>query len=125
MAQYTGIERSTVLTKTQLRTAKTAELERLQARIQEELDSRVQPDLQRLKRDQKTAKDQLFYSGHTGHYQWEYVACGNKERCPKCKEGIKHGPYLYRYFYKDGKQRSEYIKFSDLPKHPNAPPRPE
>ena len=55
-----------MLTETQLRTAKTAELELLQARIQEELDSRVQPDLQRLKQDQKTAKNQLFYSGQPG-----------------------------------------------------------
>ncbi len=113
-----------MLTETQLRTAKTAELERLQARIQEELDSRVQPDLQRLKQDQKIAKDQLFYSGQAGHYQWEYVQCGNRDRCRKCKEGTKHGPYLYRYFYKDGKQRSEYIKLSNLAKHPEAPARP-
>src|SRR5918998_2624092 len=112
-----------MLTETQLRTAKTAELELLQARIQEELDSRVQPDLQRLKQEQKTDKEQLFYSGHGGHYQWEYVQCGNRERCRKCKAGEKHGPYLYRYFYKDGKQKSEYIKLSDLAKHPDAPPR--
>jgi hypothetical protein len=40
-----------VLTKTQLRTAKTQELERLQARIQAELETRVQQELQRLKRE--------------------------------------------------------------------------
>jgi len=113
-----------VLTKTQLRHAKTAELERLQARIHKELESRVTPDLERRKQDQRTAKDPRVSSGHTGHYQWEYVACGNKDRCRKCKRGERHGPYLYRYFYTDGKQKSEYIKLSDLPEHPDAPPRP-
>jgi len=44
-----------VLTKTQLRTAKTQELERLQARIQTELETRVQQELQRLKREQSAA----------------------------------------------------------------------
>lgn len=113
-----------MLTDTQLRTATTSELEQLQIRIRKELERRAEPDLERHKHDQQTAKDQLFYSGHTGHYQWEYVACGNKDRCRKCKGGEKHGPYLYRYFYKDGTQKSEYIRLSDLPKHPDAPPRP-
>jgi hypothetical protein len=111
-----------VLTKTQLRTAKTKELEQLQARIEAELESRRDEEQ---KQQAKTAeKEQLFYSGHVGHYQWEYVQCGNKERCRKCQAGQKHGPYLYRYFYKDGKQKSEYIKLSDLSKHPDAPSRP-
>jgi hypothetical protein len=113
-----------MLTKTQLRSATTAELEQLQARIRNELESRVTPDLERRKLAQRSGTDQRVSSGHTGHYQWEYVACGNKDRCRKCKGGEKHGPYLYRYFYKDGKQKSEYIKLSDLPKHPKAPPQP-
>ena len=46
-----------MLTKTQLRTTKTAELERLQAHIQEELDSRVKLDLERLKQD---AREELL-----------------------------------------------------------------
>ncbi len=50
--------------------------------------------------------------------------CGHKERCNKCKSGKRHGPYLYRYLYRDGKYRSEYIKLSELAKHPDAPPRP-
>jgi hypothetical protein len=113
-----------LLTKTQLRQAKTHELERLQAQIQKELDSRVQQDLHRLKREQQTAKDKLFYSAPAGHYQWEYVECGHKDRCKRCQSGRKHGPYLYRYFYRDGKQRSQYIKLSELDMHPDAPPRP-
>jgi hypothetical protein len=63
--------RKPVLTKTQLTTAKTGELERLQARIQTELDMRVEQELQRLKREPNTGKEQLFYSGHTRLYQWE------------------------------------------------------
>ena len=116
-----------MLTNTQLREATTSELERLHARIAQELESRIESELKQRRqqqRDRTENKDQLFYSGHTGHYQWEYVQCGNKERCKKCKSGKKHGPYLYRYFYKDGKQKSQYIKLSDLPKHPDAPPRP-
>jgi hypothetical protein len=113
-----------MLSKTQLKQAKTQDLERLQARIQKELDSRVQPDLRRLKQQQRTAKDKLFYSAGDGHYQWEYVQCGHKERCKRCQSGKNHGPYLYRYFYRDGKQKSQYIKLSELHLHPDAPARP-
>ena len=35
--------------------------------------------------------------------------CGHKERCNKCKSGKRHGPYLYRFYYRDGKRHSEYI----------------
>ena len=116
-----------MLTKTQLREATTSELERLHARIAQELESRIERELKQRRqqqRDRTESKDQLFYSGKTGYYQWEYVQCGHKERCRRCKAGLKHGPYLYRYFYKDGKQKSEYIKLSDVPKHPEAPARP-
>jgi hypothetical protein len=110
-----------VLTKTQLQTAKTTELEQLKARIETELKDRQEE----VQAETPAEKEQLFYSGQVGHYQWEYVQCGHPERCRKCKAGQKHGPYLYRYFYKDGKQRSQYIKLSDLPKHPDAPSRPQ
>ena len=110
-----------MLTKTQLRTAKTKELERLQTRIEAELESRRQ---EAEKKSHSKDNEQLFYSKQGGYYQWEYVACGHQERCQKCKYGKKHGPYLYRYFYKDGKQRSQYIRLTDLAKHPEAPPRP-
>jgi hypothetical protein len=49
---------------------------------------------------------------------------GHKVRCKRCQSGRKLGPYLYRYFYKDGKQKSEYIKLKDLAKHPDAPAKP-
>jgi len=55
-----------VLTNTQLRSAKTSELERLHARIEAELENKRQ---QVPNRTQDAGKVQLFYSGHTGHYQ--------------------------------------------------------
>ena len=113
-----------MLTKTQLRTATTGELERLQARIEAELVGRRHQQESGQRHHAEAAKEQLFYSGHTGHYQWEYVQCGHKKRCKRCQSGRKHGPYLYRYFYRDGKQRSQYIKLSELHLHPEAPSRP-
>src|SRR5919107_3919896 len=102
-------------TKTQLKTAQTEELERLQQRIAAELEDRRHDKGKQ--RESPDPKDRLFYSGHTGTYRWEYVSCGHSERCKRCKSGRKHGPYLYRYFYKDGKQRSEYVKLSEAHKH--------
>lgn len=37
----------------------------------------------------------------------EKVKCGD-ETC-HCADGEKHGPYKYRYWYEDGKVKSEYI----------------
>ena len=48
-----------------------------------------------------------------GTYQWEMVRCGHSERCKKCRAGEKHGPYLHRYAYKDGRRMSEYIRLKD------------
>ena len=114
--------RNPVLTKTQLQTATTAELLSLHSRIQAELEIRRQQE--EFQKQTPAGTEELFVSGNAGHYQWEFVSCEHKERCHKCKSGQKHGPYLYRYFYKDGKQKSQYIKLSDLPKHPDAPARP-
>ena len=118
-----------MLTKTQLRTAKTQELERLQQRIAKELDERRRQEVQQhsSKREDKaqTGREKRFSAGHSGHYQWEFVQCGNAKRCRKCKAGERHGPYLYRYFYRNGKQHSQYIKLSDVHKHPDAPAKPQ
>ena len=110
-----------MLTKTQLQAAKTKELEKLQQRISAELESRREEAQEQPHRDET---EQRFSSGHKGSYRWEYRECGHANRCLKCKGGRKHGPYLYRYFYKDGKQRSEYIRLSDVHKHPDAPAKP-
>ena len=96
-----------MLTKTQLRTAKIIELERLKARIEAELEERrEQEEQQRKHRQEPVANERLFFSSKDGHYQWEYRQCGHKERCKRCKRcqsGKRHGPYLYRYLYRDGK----------------------
>ena len=115
-----------MLTKTQLKMTKTKDLERLKARIEAELEERrEQEEQQRKQRQEPGAKERLFFSSKdAGHYQWEYRQCGHKERCKLCKSGKRHGPYLYRYLSRDGKYRSEYIKLSELAKHPDAPPRP-
>ena len=113
-----------MLTKTQLRTAKTIELERLKARIEAELVERREQEQQRKQRQEPVANERLFFSSKDGHYQWEYRQSGHKERCKRCQSGKRHGPYLYRYLYRDGKYRSEYIKLSELAKHLDAPPRP-
>jgi hypothetical protein len=107
-----------MLTPTQLRTAKTGELERLKLRIEAELERRPE--------GAEGAGRQVLDSRDTpgGTYQWEFVECGHKERCKKCKSGKKHGPYLYRYFYREGKYTSQYVRLKDLDKHPGAPPRP-
>ena len=52
--------------------------------------------------------------GRSRHYQLEKVRRG-KRGCRKCAEGVAHGPYLYRYFRKDGRMRSEYVNNS--PEH--------
>lgn len=110
-----------MLTPTQLRAARTGELERLKQRIETELGRRREAA-----EDAEGASRKVLESHDTpgGTYQWEMVECGHKERCKKCKGGKKHGPYLYRYFYKNGKYTSQYIRLKDLDKHPDAPPRP-
>ncbi len=67
-----------MLSKTQLQTAKTAELLSLQSRIAAELQTRQQ---ERIHKQQPSGTEQLFVSGKSGHYQWEFVSCGHTERC--------------------------------------------
>jgi hypothetical protein len=38
----------------------------------------------------------------------ERVKCGD-ESCSCASDGAKHGPYLYRYYYKNGSLTSEYL----------------
>ena len=108
-----------MLTKTQLRAATSKELEKLQERISQELAGRREEATK-----QSQDNEQRFSAGHNGSYQWEYVQGGHAKRCRKCQAGERHGPYLYRYFYKGGKQKSEYIRQSDYAKHPEAPAKP-
>ncbi len=93
-----------MLTRTQIENATTEELGRLQARIEAELGGR------RAERDHEGGAE-ILESRETsaGTFQWQMRECGHKERCNKCKSGKRHGPYLYRFYYRDGKRRSEYI----------------
>ena len=82
-----------MLTETQLRTAKTIELERLKSRVEAELkERREQEEQQRKQREEPGAKDRLILSSKDGHYQWEYRQCGHKERCKRCKSGTSTPP---------------------------------
>lgn len=46
----------------------------------------------------------------TVHAQW--VTCGRME-C-RCVEGDRHGPYYYRFWIEDGKQRKRYVPRLDI-----------
>lgn len=42
----------------------------------------------------------------------QYVKCG-KPNC-RCKRGIKHGVYWYRFWREDGHLRKQYVKAQDV-----------
>jgi len=93
-----------MLTKTQLRTAQTPELEELGNRIESELAHRV------LAQRERTEGRQVVEErpASAGTLRLEMVKCG-KERCRKCAQGPAHGPYWYLYFRKNGRLASRYI----------------
>ena len=94
-----------MLTRTQIENATTEELERLRVRIEAELEGRGSEE-----RDHQSTVEVLeSHETLTGTFQWQMRECGHKERCNKCKSGKRHGPYLYRFYYRDGKRHSEYI----------------
>jgi hypothetical protein len=97
--------------------ATTEHLERLEQRIKTELERRVlvaeqkrqnaKQERERWLRDQTTVLETI--ETPEGSYQWEMRECGHKDRCRKCKNGERHGPYLYCYYYEDGRRKSKYI----------------
>lgn len=95
-----------MLTRTQIENATTEELEQLQARIEAELEGRRGAEE---RNHQSTVEVLQRHETPAGTFQWQMRECGHKERCNKCKSGKRHGPYLYRFYYRDGKRRSEYI----------------
>ena len=95
-----------MLTGTQVENATTEELERLRARIEAELQERREAE----ERDHQSAVEVLeSHETPAGTFQWQMHECGHKERCNNCKSGKRHGPYLYRFYYRAGKRHSEYI----------------
>ena len=98
-----------MLTRTQITTAKTEELEALAARIEAELARRQLQD------NETPASRQAVEErpAPQGTYRLELVNCG-KDGCKKCQGGPSHGPYWYHYFRRGGKLTSRYIG-KDLP----------
>jgi hypothetical protein len=99
-----------MLTKTQIENATTQELKRLQDRIEAELHGReAQEEEEERDHESSTVEVLQRHESPAGTFQWQMRECGHRERCNKCKSGKRHGPYLYRFYYGDGKRRSEYI----------------
>jgi hypothetical protein len=99
-----------MLTKTQITTATTAELEGLRNSIEAELARRElaerEPTLGRQVVEERPAT--------AGTLRLEMVKCG-KDRCKKCERGEGHGPYWYLYFRRNGKLTSRYIGKTEDP----------
>jgi hypothetical protein len=95
-----------MLTRTQIENATTEELERMRTRIEAELEGRRE-DGER--GHQSTLEVLENHETSAGTFQWQMRECGHRDRCNKCKSGKRHGPYLYRFYYRDGKRHSEYI----------------
>jgi hypothetical protein len=100
------VSEARMLTRMQLENTTTEELLQLRVRIEAELQGRREAE----ERDHQSAVEVLeSHDTPGGTFQWQMRECGHKERCNKCKSGKKHGPYLYRFYYRDGKRHSEYI----------------
>ena len=95
-----------MLTWTQIENATTEELKRMRVRIETELERRREVK----EPNHESAVEVLeYHETPAGTFQWQMRACGHKDRCNKCKSGKRHGPYLYRFYYRDRKRHSEYI----------------
>jgi hypothetical protein len=95
-----------MLTWTQIENATTEELKRMRVRIETELERRREVK----EPNHESAVEVLeYHETSAGTFQWQMRACGHKDRCNKCKSGKRHGPYLYRFYYRDRKRHSEYI----------------
>jgi Family of unknown function (DUF6788) len=94
-----------ILTKTQIGTAQTSELEALRDRIEAELARRELADRKPAPGCQVVEER----PASAGTLRLEMVKCG-KDRCKKCGErGEGHGPYWYLYLRRNGKLTSCYI----------------
>ena len=93
-----------MLTKTQIGTAPTSELEALRDRIEAELARRELTDREPTPGRQVVDEQ----PANAGTLRLEMVKCG-KDRCKKCERGEGHGPYWYLYFRRNGKLTSRYI----------------
>jgi hypothetical protein len=101
---------STMLTKTQITTATTAELENLRNRIEAEL-ARRELAVREPAPGRKVVEER---PASTGTLRLEMVKCG-KDRCKKCERGEGHKPYWYLYFRRNGRLTSRYIGKTEDP----------
>jgi hypothetical protein len=95
-----------MLTWTQIENATTEELKRMRVRIETELERRREV---KEPNHESAVKVLEYHETSAGTFQWQMRSCGHKDRCNKCKSGKRHGPYLYRFYYRDRKRYSEYI----------------
>ena len=99
-----------MLTKTQISTAQTSELEALRNCIEAELAQRELTDTEPVPGRQVVEER----PANAGTLRLEMVKCG-KDRCKKCERGEGHGPYWYLYFRRNGKLTSRYIGKTEDP----------
>jgi hypothetical protein len=113
-----------MLSRRQITAAPTEELEQLRERIKTELERRAWEAEQR-RQHAKRVRDRGLLDQTTvletietpeGSYQWQMRECGHKDRCRKCKNGERHGPYLYCYYYENGQRKSAYIPLAQAAK---------
>lgn len=86
----------------------TTTLHDLNAYVEELIEFRDQKVTEELTDDQHVVTDNKAGNSDKGTVVKEKVTCGD-ESCECMTDGEKHGPYLYRYFYKNGTLVSEYI----------------
>lgn len=83
------------------------QLEELRARITSLQDKRLEEQVRRDSEERKSAAEEAKGGDGSGHVRWEMIKCGD---CLRCKAGLRpHGPYLYRYYWQDGKLKSKYL----------------
>jgi hypothetical protein len=99
-----------MLTKTQITTATTAELEVLRNSVEAELARRELAVRESVPGRQVVEER----PASAGTLRLEMVKCG-KDRCKRCERGEGHGPYWYLYFRRNGKLTSKYVGKTDDP----------
>jgi hypothetical protein len=99
--------KTSMLTRAQIENATTEELERMQIRIEAELEGRR--EAKERGHDESALEVLESHETSAGTFQCQMRECEHKQRCDECKSGKRHGPYLYRFYYRDGKRHSGYI----------------
>lgn len=97
------------------------QLEALRSKVERLQDRRLEEQVRRDAEERRSAEEAKGAGG--GHVRWEMVRCND---CLRCKAGLKpHGPYLYRYFWREGRLRCEYLGKAIKAKHVEEAQLPE